>query len=100
MGGSGQYYDAADFSSWKRKQGSAYKIPPRANFLAAVTHIRHLLDGKKIHWAAMGGLAMLCLGSRREMVDVHIVYDDREYSRLKLKLEGDSRLDARSHVER
>ncbi|CAI6342117.1 unnamed protein product [Periconia digitata] len=92
MGGSGQYYDTADFSNWKRKQGSLYRIPPRSNFLAAINHIRLLLDGKKINWAAMGGLAMLCLGSRREMPDIHIVYDDREYSRLKAKLEGDARI--------
>jgi hypothetical protein len=91
MGEDWKFYDVADFNNWKRKQGSAYKIPPRPNFLAAALHIGNLLDGKKINWAAMGGLAMLCLGSRRAMPDIHLVYDDREFTRIKIKLEADRR---------
>lgn len=86
-----KYYDVESFKEWKRKQGKAYKSPPRANFFAAANHIKNLLDGKKINWAVFGSLAMLCLGSRREMPDIHITYDDRDFQRLKIKLEADQR---------
>ncbi|KAF1948886.1 hypothetical protein CC80DRAFT_528745 [Byssothecium circinans] len=92
MGENWKHFDAADFTSWKKKQGSAYKSPPRANFLVAANHIRNVLEGKKINWAVMGGLAMMCLGSSRDMPDIHIVYDDREFSRIKMKLESDRRI--------
>ncbi|KAF2467661.1 uncharacterized protein BDR25DRAFT_327225 [Lindgomyces ingoldianus] len=91
MGENFKYYDVEDYNSWKRKQGKNFKRPPRANFLAAATYIRNLLDGKSFNWAAVCGLAMLCLGSRREMHDIHIVYDDRDYQRMKMKLEKDQR---------
>ncbi|KAF2645955.1 hypothetical protein P280DRAFT_503972 [Massarina eburnea CBS 473.64] len=92
MGEDRKTFDVADFNHWKRKQGSAYKSPPRANLLAATNHIRNVLEGKKINWAVVGSLAMLCLGSRRSMPDIHVVYDDREFSRIKLKLESDRRV--------
>lgn len=91
MGETWKYYDVEDFNNWKRKQGKAYRIPPRANFLAAANHIKEFFEKRKLNWAAMGGLAMLCLGSRREMPDIHIVYDDRDFQRIKSKLEGDHR---------
>lgn len=91
MGETGKYYNVDDFNNWKRKQGREFKSPPRANFLAAANYIGSLLDGKKCNWAAIGGLAMLCLGSRREMPDLHIVYDDRDFPRIKVKLESDRR---------
>lgn len=40
----------------------------------------------------MGGLEMLCLGYRREMPDVHIAYDDKDFNRVKAKLEADQRV--------
>ncbi|KAF2010075.1 hypothetical protein BU24DRAFT_467562 [Aaosphaeria arxii CBS 175.79] len=93
MGGqTGNYYSVEEYNSWKRKLGANYRSPPKANFLAAATYIRNLLDGKKMNWAAIGGLAMLCLGSRREMPDIHIVYEDRDYNKIKMKLEADPRV--------
>ncbi|KAH7130386.1 hypothetical protein B0J11DRAFT_401866, partial [Dendryphion nanum] len=90
MGETPSYYSVDYYNNWKSKQRR--RGPPRANFLAAATFIRNLLDGKKINWAAMGGLAMLCLGSRRDMPDMHIVYEDREFERIKTKLEADPRV--------
>ncbi|KAF2728310.1 hypothetical protein EJ04DRAFT_538491 [Polyplosphaeria fusca] len=92
MGRIDGYYDVEDFKRWKRSQGSAFKCPPRANFLAAANHMRNLMDGKSINWAAMGGLAVLCLGSRREMPDIHIVYDAKDFQKLQKKLESDQRV--------
>lgn len=91
MGDNWKYYDVDGFNKRKREQGNTYRIPPRANFLLAANYIKNFLDGKKFNWAAMGGLAMLCLGSRREMLDIHIVYDDRDFQRIRAKLEGDQR---------
>ncbi|KAF2659156.1 hypothetical protein K491DRAFT_702415 [Lophiostoma macrostomum CBS 122681] len=92
MGEKWKYYDVEDYKSWKRKQGKEYRSPPRENYLAAAIYIRNLFDGKKFNWAAVGSLAMLCLGSRREMSDIHIVYDDQDYKRIKSKLESDDRV--------
>lgn len=64
---------------------------PRENYLAAAAYVRAFFNELSIHWAAMGGLAMLCLGSRRPMSDIHIVYDTREFSKLKVKLQSDRR---------
>jgi hypothetical protein len=91
MGGMGKYYDADDFNRWKRKQGTTCRGPPRANLLFAANYIRKILDGKNFNWAAMGGLAMLCLGSRRVMLDLHLAYDDREFEQIKAILEADQR---------
>ena len=89
MGEAANYYNPDYYNNWKLKQKR--RGPPRANFLAAANFIRNLFDGKKFNWAAMGGLAMLCLGSRREMPDMHIVYDDSDFQRIKAKLESDPR---------
>lgn len=99
MGDNVKYYSVEDYVNWKRKQGKDLRSPPRANFLAAANYIRNLFDGKKFNWAAMGGLAMLCLGSRREMADIHIVYDDRDFQRIQAKLEADSRYTLTSNLE-
>jgi len=91
MGGVQKYYDVEDFNRWKRKQGSAYRIPPRANLLAATDYVRKFFDARKSNWAAMGSLAMLCLGSPRVIPDIHVVYDDRDFQRIRMKLETDPR---------
>jgi len=93
MAASSNYFDVEDFNNWKRKQGSAYRLPPRANFVAAANYIRNFFDDKKMNWASMLGLAMACLGSRREMPDIHIVYEDKDFQRIKLKLETNPRYD-------
>lgn len=92
MGEDWKYYNVEDYNTWKRKQGKDFRSPPRANYIAAANHIKDVLDAKKLSWAAMCGLAMLCLGSRRDMPDIHIVYDDRDFQRIKTKLEADKRV--------
>jgi len=39
----------------------------------------------------MGGLEMLCLGYRRESPDLQIAYDDKDFHKMKSKLESDQR---------
>jgi hypothetical protein len=90
MAANGKYFDVEEFNNWKRKHGAS-NIPPRANFVAAANYIRNFFDARKFNWAAMLGLAMACLGSRREMPDLHIVYDDMDFQRIKMKLEADQR---------
>jgi hypothetical protein len=93
MAANSKYFDVDELNKQKRKLGSAYRIPPRANFVAAANFIRYFFDDKKMNWATMLGLAMACLGSRREMPDIHIVYDNRDYQRIKRKLESNQRYD-------
>jgi hypothetical protein len=75
----------------KSKQEQSFRIPPRANLLAAASHIRALFDAKKFTWSFLGGLEILCLGYRREQPDLHIVYDSKDFERIRKKLEGDRR---------
>ena len=89
MAKSAKYYDVDDFNNYKRKQGKC--VPPRTNVLAAASYIQALFDAKKFTCGFMGGLAMLCLGYRREMPDLHVAYDDKDFERLKAKLESDQR---------
>jgi len=67
------------------------QIPPQANVLAAASYIRRLFEIKKLTYAIMGELAMLCLGYGCEVRDVFIAYDDKDYNRIKKKLEADRR---------
>ena len=90
MAGSWKYYDEKAYTA-KRREQKERRCPPSANFLAAVSYIKSLLDGKNITWAALGGLAMLCLGSRRAMPDVHIVVDGGAMEKLRVYLEKDTR---------
>ncbi|KAJ8109943.1 hypothetical protein OPT61_g7083 [Boeremia exigua] len=90
MAKSAGYYNVDDFNKYKKTQGRC--LPPRINVLAAATHIQALLDAKKLTYGFMGGLPMLCLGYKREMPDLHIAYDAREFERLKAKLETDRRI--------
>jgi hypothetical protein len=85
------FYNVEDFMTQKKLQEKDIRVPPKANFLAAANHIRNLFEGKKFVYGVMGGLEMLCLGSRREMPDLQIAYDDRDFHRIKAKLEGDHR---------
>jgi hypothetical protein len=85
------YYNVEDFTKQKRQREKEATAPPRANFLAAVNHIRDTFEGKKLNYGVMGGLEMLCLGYQREMPDLHIAYDDRDFHRIKAKLEADQR---------
>ncbi|KAF2129459.1 hypothetical protein P153DRAFT_366852 [Dothidotthia symphoricarpi CBS 119687] len=86
-----KYFDVDEFQRWYEMQGKNAMIPPRANFLAATNHIRNLFDKNKFTWGVMCGMEMLCLGYRREMPDLHIVYDSRDFLRMKAKLMADRR---------
>ncbi|KAL1605533.1 hypothetical protein SLS59_003335 [Nothophoma quercina] len=90
MAKSAKYYNTEDFKNYKRQLGKC--VPPRSNILAAANHIQALFDSKKFTWGFMGGLAISCLGYKREMPDLHIAYDDKDFERLKAKLESDQRV--------
>lgn len=98
MAKSASYYNVDDFNNYKRTQGRC--IPPRANVLAAANHIQTLFDAKEFTYGFMGGLPMLCLGYKREMPDLHITYDARDFERLGVKLGSDRRYDSstKSHL--
>lgn len=91
VGCANKYYDPEDFNSWKRSHGLKFRVPPRYNFIVAADHIARFLNGHNITWAALGGLAMLYLGARRNMFDIHIIYHQREFCTLKEKLLLDRR---------
>ncbi|KAF1944404.1 hypothetical protein EJ02DRAFT_442678 [Clathrospora elynae] len=92
MAGKTGYYNVEEFNKQKRWQGKEVKIPPRANVLAAANHVRQLFENKKFTYGFMGDLEMLCLGHRSEIADVHIAYDDKDFNRIKAKLEADHRV--------
>jgi hypothetical protein len=85
------YYNVEEYIHQKRQRGGAFRIPPRENFIAAANHIRNLFESKKFTYGVMGGLEMLCLGHQREMPDLHIAYDNREFHRIHSKLDADQR---------
>ena len=91
MGADQKYYNVEEYNRWKRNKGKDNKIAPRPNLLAAANWIRKFFDARKTNWAALGSLAMLCLGTQREIPDIHVVYDDMDFQRIKMKLETDSR---------
>ncbi|KAH8728618.1 hypothetical protein GQ44DRAFT_823914 [Phaeosphaeriaceae sp. PMI808] len=86
------YYNVEEFNKQKGQQERKVKVPPKANFLAAVCHIRSLFEGKNLSYGIMGGLEMLCLGYRREMPDLQIAYDDRDFHHIRAKLDSDQRV--------
>ncbi|KAF3052605.1 hypothetical protein E8E11_010267 [Didymella keratinophila] len=90
MAKSGGYYNVTDFNEYKRKHGRC--LPPRANILTAACHVQEFFDAKKITYGFTGGLPMLCLGYKREMPDLHIAYDAKDFERLKSKLENNRRI--------
>lgn len=83
------YYNVTDYNDYKRSHGKC--LPPRINILTAACHIQELFDAKKLTYGFMGGLPMLCLGYKREMPDLHIAYDAKDFERLKSKLENNRR---------
>jgi hypothetical protein len=89
MAKSSGYYNVADFNEYKRKHGKC--LPPRVNVLIAACYIQEFFDAKKFTYGFMGGLPMLCLGYKREMPDLHIAYDAKDFERLKSKLENNRR---------
>jgi hypothetical protein len=98
MGGRpNQYYNLEDYNAWKRNRGLKYRALPWPNFLCAVDYVTGVLDGHGVTWAAVGGLSMLCLGQTRNMFDLQIIYNRREFRKLECVLESDRRYFA-SHL--
>lgn len=91
MGSKMGHYNVDDFIQQKGQQDKEVKILPKTNLLAAADHIRKLFEGKKYDYAFMGGLEMLCLGHQRELPDLQIAYDDKDFHKMKSKLESDQR---------
>jgi hypothetical protein len=89
MAKAAKYYNVDDFNKYRKTQGKC--SPPFANVLAAAQHIQTLFNAKKFTWGFMGKWAMLCLGYKREIHDLHIAYDVKDFERLKSKLEADPR---------
>jgi hypothetical protein len=85
------YHDVTGHGKQRTSQGNEMQIPPQANVLAAASHVRRLFESKKFTYAIMGELAMLCLGYKCEIRDVFIAYDDKDYNRIRKKLEADRR---------
>jgi hypothetical protein len=85
------YQNVAGHGRQQTRQEKEMPIPPQANILAAASHVRRLFENKKFTYAIMGELAMLCLGHRCEVRDVLIAYDDKDYNRIKKKLDADRR---------
>jgi hypothetical protein len=84
-------HNVEQFHQQRRVQGRTSHVPPQPNVVAAASYIRQLFENKKFTYGIMGGLEMLCLGHRRDMPDVHIAYDDKDFKQMKAKLEKDRR---------
>lgn len=85
------YYNVEDYVRQKKQHAKEISVPPQANLLAAANHLRSIFEAKKLAYGFMGGLEMLCLGYRRGMPDLQIAYDDKDFHRIKAKLESDQR---------
>jgi hypothetical protein len=85
------YHNVEPVNKQQRGQGRVSRIPPQTNVVAAASYIRQLFERKNFSYGIMGGLEMICLGHRREIPDVQIAYDDKDFSRIKAKLEKDHR---------
>lgn len=85
------YYNVESFTKLKMQKEKGVKVPPQANVLAAANHMRGFFEGKKFAYAFFGGLEMMCLGHRRELLDLHVTYDHIDFQKIKAKLEKDQR---------
>ncbi|KAL1798534.1 hypothetical protein ACET3X_002571 [Alternaria dauci] len=85
-------HNVAGHGKQQTKQRNEIPIPPQTNVLAAASYVRRLFENKKFTYAIMGELAMLCLGHECDIRDVFIAYDDKDYNRIKKKLEADRRV--------
>lgn len=73
-------------------------MPRRVNVVAAASYVRKIFESKRLAYSIMGGFQMSCLGNGREVSDVQIAYDDRDFDRIKKKLEADPRYAKASHT--
>ncbi|KAL5113317.1 hypothetical protein ACEQ8H_008812 [Pleosporales sp. CAS-2024a] len=86
------YYNMESVLRQKRLQGNEIKAPPMENILAAAEYVRKLFDGKRFNHAFMGRFAMLCLGHKRHVFDLQVTYDDKDFYKIKSKLNSDHRV--------
>lgn len=82
----------------KPQQGAKDRMPRRVNVVAAASYVRKIFESKRLAYSIMGGFQMSCLGNGREVSDVQIAYDDRDFDRIKKKLEADPRYAKASHT--
>jgi len=67
-------YSLIDYDSEEERKKSP-EGPPMANLFAAANYLDRLFSANGIRWAAMGGFAMICRGSRRMTNDVDVATD-------------------------
>lgn len=67
-------YSLVDYDSEEEREKDP-QGPPLANLFAAASYLSRLFAANGIQWAAMGGFAMICRGSRRTTRDVDVVTD-------------------------
>ena len=84
-----KYYKVEDYNKYKAQRGP--QVIPQANLLAAADYVQSLFEKKKFLYGVLGELELLCMGLRREMMDLHIAYDDKDFNRIRTKLEADQR---------
>lgn len=66
-------------------------MPHQANILAAASYVRHTFENKKFAYSILGGFQMFCLGNGREVSDLHFAYEDKDFNRIKKKIDSDRR---------
>lgn len=67
------------------------KMPPQANILAAASYVRQVFESKKLAYSILGGFQMFCLGNGREVSDLHFAYEDKDFNRIRKKIESERR---------
>ena len=65
-------YDLTNYDSDEARNNDP-EGPPQPNLFAAASLITRLLTSNNIHYAVMGGFALICRGSRRATRDVDVV---------------------------
>ena len=64
---------------------------PQANILAAASYVRQIFESKKLAYSILGGFQMFCLGNGREVSELHFAYEDKDFNRIRKKIESDRR---------
>lgn len=67
-------YSVVDYDSEEERRKDP-QGPPLVNLFAAASYLKRLFSANEVRWAAMGGFAMICRGSRRTTRDVDVVTD-------------------------
>jgi len=67
-------YSLIDYDSEEERKNDP-NGPPTIHLFAAATYLKRLFSTNDIPWAAFGGFAMICRGSRRTTRDIDVVTD-------------------------